>query len=388
MLNLPIYLDHAATTPLHEAALAEMLPYFSREFANPAAIYTAGAECREAVERAREVIADQIGARPEEVYFTGGGTEADNWALKGLATKPRERRHILVSSIEHSAVLEPARALIEQGFDVELLPVDSQGTVDPNEVDSRIQPNTLLVSVMHANNEVGTLQPVAEIGRICREKDVVFHSDAVQGFCKAPLNVNELNVDLMSISGHKIYGPKGVGALYVRRGVRLGAFMEGGEQERGKRGGTLNVPGIVGFAKAAEVASADQFEESERQSRLRNRLIDSVQSSIPNARLNGHREARLTNNAHFCFEGVEGEPLLLALDMAGVYASAGSACHAGSTEPSHVLMAMGLSVETARGALRLTIGRSTTEEAVDYTVERLCEIVHNLRKLSSSATFA
>lgn len=387
MLSLPIYLDHAATTPLLDAAHVEMQPYFSTAYANPSALYSAGAEARQAVELARETIADLIRARPEEIYFTSGGTEADNWAFKGLASKSQQRRHILVSSIEHSAVLEPAQALTELGFDVELIPVDGNGLVDPSEVNSRIKPNTLLVSVMHANNEVGTLQQIAEIGKICREKDVIFHSDGVQGFCKAPLNVRELNVDMLTVSGHKIYGPKGVGALYVRRGVRIGPFMEGGEQENGKRAGTLNVPAIVGFGKAAEVGVADLTGESRRLAGLRDRLIDGVLGSVPRVRLNGHRTARLSNNAHFCFEGVEGEPLLLALDMAGVYASAGSACHAGSTEPSHVLLAMGLSMETAQGALRLTLGRSSSAEAVDYTVERLCEIVHNLRKLSTSAVF-
>jgi cysteine desulfurase len=288
----------------------------------------------------------------------------------------------LTTPIEHRAILEPAETLAANGLDVEYLPVDGEGKVDPADVAERIRSDTLLVSVMYANNEVGTIEPIAEIGKVCREKEVIFHSDAVQGFGKTPLNVRELNVDLMSLSAHKMYGPKGVGALFVRRGTRISPYMEGGEQENGRRAGTLNVPAIVGFGAAVRKAEEVREQESARLTRLRDRLIDGVLETVPGARLNGARRDRLSNNAHFCFDGVEGEPLLLSLDMAGVYASAGSACTAGSTEPSHVLMAMGIPVETARGALRLSLGRSTTEEAVDYVSERLCEIVHNLRSLA------
>ena len=394
-LEFPIYLDHAATTPVAPEALEAMLPYFSQAFANPASIYGPGAEARAAVDSARETIADAIGARPEEVYFTSGGTEANNWALKGVVKESRNRNaHVLTTQIEHSSVLEPAESLRSQSCEVEFMPVDSEGVLDPDEVRRRIQPHTALVSLMVANNEVGSIQPIAEIGAICKEKGVPFHSDAVQAFGKIPLNVRELNLDLMSLSAHKLYGPKGIGALYVRRGTRISTFMEGGEQEKGRRAGTLNVPGIVGFGAACRIADVSPRiggrgdEETGRITELRDRLIDGIISTVPGANLSGPRPTgptsptRLPNNAHFCFEGVEGESLLLALDMAGICASAGSACSAGSTEPSHVLLSMGCSVERARGALRLTLGRSTTEEAVDYTVERLAAVVAELRSLS------
>ncbi len=381
-MNFPIYLDHAATTPVSPEVLAEMLPYFSNAFANPSAIYGPGAEARAAVDAARETIADLIAARPEEVFFTSGGTESNNWALRGRA-RASGAGHILTTPIEHRAVLEPCETLAESGFEVEYIPVDGQGRVDPADVRAMLRQDTALVSVMLANNEVGTIQPIAEIGAICRENGVPLHTDAVQCAGKLPVNVRELNVDLLSLSAHKFYGPKGVGALYVRRGIRIASFMEGGEQERGRRAGTLNVPGIVGMAAALRLAEEAQPAESARLSTLRDDLISRIEP-IPGARLCGARNDRLPNNVHFCFDGVEGESLLLSLDMAGICASAGSACSAGSTEPSHVLLAMGLPVETARGALRLTLGATTDEETVQYVAEELHKTVQELRSLSSS----
>lgn len=386
-MELPIYMDHAATTPVAPEVLAEMMPYFGEIFANPATLYAAGAEAREAVEMARETIADAIHARPEEVYFTSGGTEADNWAIKGMAWAAADsRRHLLTTPIEHHAVLDSCLALRRFGCEVEFVPVDSEGRVDPADVARRLRQETFLVSVMHANNEVGTLQPIAEIGAVCRERGVPFHTDAVQTLGKLPIDVQRLNVDLLTLSAHKIYGPKGIGALYVRRGVRILPYQDGGEQERRRRAGTLNVPGIVGFGSAVRHALAIQEAENRRLAELRDRLIEAIAAQVPDAQLSGPRRERLPNNVHFCIPGVEGEPLLLGLDMAGIYASAGAACSAGSTDPSHVLLAMGRPVELARGALRLTLGRSTTAEAVGYVAERLGEVVRDLRALSGEAS--
>lgn len=383
MLELPVYLDYAATTPTDPAVLQEMIPYFIERFGNPATIYAAGALAREAVDAARETIAAAVNADPEEIYFTSGGTESNNWAIKGMAqAAPDGKRHLLTTPIEHHSVLDPAQTLQRMGFDLELIPVDSCGFVEPESVRSRIRSDTFLVSVMHANNEVGTVEPVAEIGAVCQEMGVTFHVDAVQTFGKLPIDVRRMGIDLLTLSGHKLYGPKGIGALYIRRGQKIAAFFEGGEQERGKRAGTLNVAGIVGFSVATRLALSQREAESCRLVSLRDRLIESVLTRIPDVRLNGPTGNRLPNNVHFCFPGVEGESLLLSLDMAGVYASAGSACTTGSVQPSHVLLAMGIPVETARGALRLTLGRSTTVEAIDYTADRLCEIVHELRSLS------
>jgi cysteine desulfurase len=383
-MELPVYLDHAATTPVAPEVLAEMLPYFGQTYGNPATLYAAGAEAREAVDTARETLASEIGASPEEIFFTSGGTEADNWAVKGIA-QVSGKGHMLVSAVEHNAVLDPSVGLRTWGFDVEMLPVNTAGFVEPVEVAARIRENTVSVSVMHANNEVGSIQPVEEIGEICRERGVLFHCDAVQTLGKLPIDVNAMNVSLMSFSAHKLYGPKGIGALYIRRGTRIARFMEGGEQESGRRAGTLNVPAIVGLGSAIRLAAKTRDDENRRLTSLRDRLIDGVLGGVPGVRLSGSRERRLPNNVHLCIEGVEGESLLLALDMAGVQASAGSACTTGSVEPSHVLLAMGIPVETARGALRLTLGRSTTEEAVDYAVERLQSTVSELRSLSGVA---
>jgi cysteine desulfurase len=384
-MELPIYLDHAATTPVAPEVFEAMRPYFSEVYGNPASIYTAGAEARDAVDAARESIAGAIGADPDEVYFTSGGTEADNWAIKGLAAEaPPERRHLLVSAVEHHAVLDTCETLGKDGFDVEVIPVDSRGRVEPAEIRKRIRRETFVVTVMHANNEVGTIQPVDEIGAICREAGVPFHTDAVQTLGKIRIDVNSMGASLLSLSAHKVYGPKGIGALYVRRGTRISSFMEGGEQERGRRAGTLNVPAIVGFHNAAKLALGGRGQECARVARLRDRLIDGIETRIEGAWIMGPKEDRLANNAHFCFDGIEGESLLLALDQAGIYASAGSACTTGSVEPSHVLLAMGVKVERARGALRLTLGRSTTDDVVDYTVEQLSRIVGDLRALAGA----
>lgn len=377
-----IYLDHAATTPLDTSVLAEMQPFFCERFANPSSIYAAASQAREAVEASRQRVADAIGASPEEIYFTSGGTEGDNWAIHGLArSRNRVGRHALVSSVEHRAVMEPCESLSEQGMEVEWLPVDSSGSVDPDCVRRKVRSDTAFVTVMFANNEVGTIQPVKEIGAICGERGVPFHTDAVQALGSIPIDAREVNAAAMTLSAHKIYGPKGTGALYVRRGERVSRFMLGGEQERGARAGTLNVPAIVGFGFAAEKAERIREAESARLSVLRDQLIAGIEDAVEGAHLCGSRVSRLANNAHFCFDGIEGESLLLALDMAGICASAGSACSAGSTEPSHVLRAMGISTELSRGSVRFSLGRSTTCCEVDYAVNAVTCAVEELRNL-------
>jgi cysteine desulfurase len=382
-MKLPIYLDHAATTPIAPAALEAMLPYFSERFGNPASLYSVGMAAREGVDTARETLADALNASPDEIVFTSGGTESDNAAIRGVVEANRARgRHLLTAPTEHHAVLEPLETLAHQGCELELLPVDATGRVDPDEVARRLRPDTVFVSVMHANNEIGTVQPIAEIGALCRARGICFHTDAVQAFGKLPIDVRAMKIDLLSISGHKLYGPKGSGALYIRRGTTLARFQEGGEQEKGRRGGTLNVPGIVGLGKATELAIQEMAAEAERLTALRDRFFAQLEVRIPGVRICGHRTERLPNHVHFCVEGVEGESVLLSLDTAGVCASAGSACTAGSTEPSHVLTAIGVPRNLARGALRLTLGHSTTTEALDYTLEHLTRIVADLRHLT------
>ncbi|HLJ54346.1 MAG TPA: cysteine desulfurase family protein [Chthonomonadaceae bacterium] len=377
-----VYLDHAATTPVSESVLAAMMPYFCDYYGNPSAIHTLGAASRDAVENARESVASALNARPEEIVFTSGGTEADNTAIRGAAFAGAGR-HLLCSAVEHHAVLETMEALATRcGYALDVVPVDRDGLVDPDEVARRIRPDTALVSIMHANNEVGSVQPIGEIGTICRARGVLFHTDAVQTFGKLPIDVRSMGIDLLSVSGHKLYGPKGVGALYVRRGVKLERYQDGGEQERGRRAGTLNVPGIVGLGRAAEDAVAEMPAEAERLRRLRDTLIADVESRIDGARLSGPRACRLPGNAHFCIEGVQGESVLLALDGAGIYASAGSACSAGSVEPSHVLAAMGVARDLARGAIRLTMGRATTEDVVATVVQALSAAVRDIRRLA------
>jgi cysteine desulfurase len=383
-MDLPIYLDHAATTPVRPEVVEAMLPYFTERFGNPSAIHQAGFAAREGVDAARETLADLLNASPDEIVFTSGGTESDNTAIFGVAQANAARgRHLLTTPIEHHAVLEPFETLAHRGWDLELLPVDGCGRVDPEEVGRRLRPDTALVSIMHANNEIGTVQPIAEVGALCRAAGVAFHTDAVQSFGRLPIDVRAMRIDLLSLTAHKFYGPKGVGALYVRRGVPLQRFQEGGEQERGRRAGTLNVPGIVGSAKAAELACSERENEGARQAGLRDRFVARLKSRIPGLHLTGHPTERLPNNVHLCIEGVEGEALLLALDAAGICASAGSACSAGSTDSSHVLRAIGVERSLTRGALRLTMGRSTTGETLDYTAEVLERAVQDLRGLGA-----
>ena len=382
----PIYLDHAATTPVAAEVLSAMLPYFAHYYGNASAIHSLGAASRDAVEEAREAVAGTINALPDEIVFTSGGTESDNAALRGAAeANSGKGRHLLCTAIEHHAVLEPLEALVHrQGYSLDLIPVDWEGRVNPAVVAEMIRPDTVLVSVMHANNEIGTIQPIAEIGAICRDRKIVFHTDAVQTAGKIPIDVRAMLVDILSLSAHKFYGPKGAGALYVRRGVRLDRYQDGGEQERGRRGGTLNVPGIVGLGKAIELTAAEMTEEGVRQNVLREQLISGILSQIDGIRVTGGREHRLPSNVHVCVEGVQGEAVLLALDSAGICASAGSACTAGSADPSHVLKALGIDRDLARGALRLTLGKSTCAAAVKFTIETLAKTIKNLRRLATS----
>ena len=377
------YLDHAATTPTHPEVVQAMLPYFADSFGNPSSIYSYGQEARGAVEEARVRVAELIGAQSEEIVFTSGGTEADNLALKGVAYAHEHRgNHVITTSIEHHAVLEAARFLERRGFVVTYLPVDQYGLVDPQDVRKAITAKTILISVIHASNEVGTIEPVAEIGSIAREAGISFHSDAVQTAGHIPVNVDELNVDLLSMSAHKLYGPKGVGALYVRKGTRLVPIIQGGEQEKGRRAGTENSPGIVGLGKAAEIARGELATEAERLRRLRDRLIAGLLDTMDNVTLNGHPTGRLPNNVSVSIGFVEGEAVLLNLDLEGICASTGSACSSSSSEPSHVLSALGCPPEQARGSLRFSLGRGNGEEDVDRVLKVLPPIVARLRAMS------
>ncbi|HLI71888.1 MAG TPA: cysteine desulfurase NifS [Ktedonobacteraceae bacterium] len=374
-----IYLDHAATTPLDRRVLDAMIPYFTTEYGNASSIYTLGRHAMQAIDGAREQVAEILNCRPTEIIFTGGGSESDNLALKGLAFVAQKKgNHIITTSIEHHAVLHTCHYLERFGFKTTYLPVDHFGRVDPDEVARAISDETILVSVMYANNEVGTIEPIAEIGRVCRARKVPFHVDAVQAGGSLPLDVAALNVDLLSLSAHKFYGPKGVGMLYARQGVRLLPQLQGGSQERGKRAGTENVAGIVGAATALRLAYEDLPETQPRIRALRDRLISGV-LSIPGSQLTGHPTERLPNSASFLFEGIEGESILLNLDLLGIAASAGSACTSGSAEPSHVLLALGFSTEQARGSLRLTPGKATTEQDVETFLAALPGIVEKLR---------
>lgn len=377
-----IYLDYAATTPTDPRVLEAMRPYFTEIFGNPSSVHVFGQEARAAVDQARRTIAGALGCQPQEVVFTSGATEADNWAVVGVALAHEERgRHLVVSSVEHRAVLEPARWLAQRGWEVTFLPVDRYGRVDPEDVRRALRPDTVLVSVMHANNEVGTLQPVAEVARVARERGALVHTDATQTLGALPVRVEELGVDLLSASAHKRYGPKGVGLLYVRQGTRIVPWLRGGSHERGRRAGTENVPAIVGFARAVELALAEREAEQVRLAALRDRLVAGL-LEVEGTVLTGHPTERLANNAHLCFSGVDSESLLLALDLRGLAASSGSACTAGSLEPSHVLQAMGIPQELAAGALRLTVGRWTTEVEVDTAVAWIREAVEELRRAS------
>jgi cysteine desulfurase len=378
-----IYLDYAATTPTHPEVVTAMLPYLNDAFGNPSSIHSFGQEAKGAIEEARETIAALIGAKTDEIVFTSGGTEADNFAIKGVAYANEHRgNHIITSSIEHHAVIEPLKFLERRGFEIAHLPVDKYGMVDPQDVRKAVNEKTILISVMHANNEIGTIEPIAEIGTIAKERGVYFHTDAVQTVGHIPVDVNELGVDLLAISAHKLYGPKGVGALYIRKGTKIAAFMHGGEQERRRRASTENVPGIVGFGKAVEVAQNEMGAEAERLTLLRDELIEALLERIDRVQLNGHPSKRLPNNVNVSVQFVEGESMLLNLDMEGIAASTGSACSSSSLEPSHVLLALGLSHEQAHGSLRFTLGRETTEEGIERVLEVLPPIVAKLRSMS------
>ena len=383
MSTRTIYLDHAATTPVKKEVLEAMLPWFTENYGNPSTVYSAGRTSKKAIEEARETVARIIGAEPREIFFTGSGTEADNWAIKGAAyANMKKGKHIITTSIEHHAVLHTCQYLESEGFEVTYLPVDEYGLVTPEQVEAAIRPDTILISIMFANNEIGTIQPIAEIGKIARAKGICFHTDAVQAMGNIRINVSDLNVDMLSMSAHKFYGPKGVGALYIRKGVKLTSFMHGGAQERGRRASTENVPGIVGLAKALELADKNMDEYNRKLIALRDRTIEEIEKKIPFARLNGHREKRLPGNVNFSFEFIEGESLLLMLDLKGIAASSGSACTSGSLDPSHVLLAIGLPHEKAHGSLRLTFGEENTDEDVDYLMEVLPGIVQRLREMS------
>jgi len=378
-----IYLDYAATTPVHPEVVKAMLPYFTEGFGNPSAIHACGQEAKGAIEESRDKIARLIGAQNEEIVFTSGGTEADNFALKGVAyANESQGNHIITTPIEHHAVLEVGHFLEKRGFQITCLPVDEYGLVDPDDVRRALTSKTILVSVMHANNEVGTIEPVAEIGKITREAGVYFHTDAVQTAGHLPLNVDELGVDLLSMSAHKLYGPKGIGALYIRKGTKLVSFMHGGGQERKRRASTENVPGIVGFGRAAEIALREMGEETERLTFLRDKLISGLLERIDHTSLNGHPSQRLPNNVNISISFVEGESMCLRLDLEGICASTGSACSTGSLEPSHVLLALGLPHEQAHGSLRFSLGKWTAEEEIDRVLDILPRIVAKLREMS------
>ena len=377
-----IYLDYAATAPVLPEVLDAMMPFFISRYGNPSGIHGTGRDAHKAVEEARRRTAAVLGAESREICFTSGGSESDNLAIQGTAFALREKgNHLITSRIEHHAVLNTCRWLEKQGFRVTYLPVDADGTVSPDAVRDAITPETVLVSIMTANNEIGTVEPVGEIGRICREKGVLFHTDAVQAAGMLPLRADEMNADLISLSAHKFHGPKGTGALYIRKGTRLDALIHGGSQERGLRAGTENVPGIVGLGKAIEIAEAERTANAERIRELRDLLIRRIRGAVPDVKLNGHPERRLPNNCHFSFAGVESEALLLRLDLAGIAASGGSACTSGSMEPSHVLKATGLEEELMKGSIRLTLGRETTAEEIEKTAQVLPEIVKDLRAM-------
>jgi cysteine desulfurase len=383
MSDKHVYLDHSATTYIKPQVFDEMLPYLNTYYGNPSSIYALSHKTEQAIDLAREKVARALGAEKNEIFFTGGGSEADNWALKGVAFANKQRgNHIITTKIEHHAILHACEFLERNGFKVTYLPVDAKGLVDPAAVRQAITDKTLLVSVMFANNEIGTIEPIKAIGQICREKKVLFHTDAVQAVGHVPINVKDMNIDLLTLAAHKFYGPKGVGALYIRRGVKIESLIHGGGQERGKRAGTENIAGIVGLGKALELAVAEMPAENNRLAALRDKLINGL-TSIPHTRLNGPQgNQRMPGNVNVCFRFIEGESLLLLLDSKGISASSGSACTSGSLDPSHVLLAIGLPHEIAHGSLRLTLGSSTTEADIDYVLEVLPGIVQRLRDMS------
>jgi cysteine desulfurase len=382
-MDKAIYLDHASTTPTDPEVVEAMLPWFSEEFGNPSTVYSLGLTAAAAVQEARESIAGTIGAETDEIYFTSGGTESDNWALMGAADALQKKgRHLITSTIEHHAILETMEYLEKRGCEVTRVPVDSGGLVDPEDVRKAIRPDTVLVSIMHGNNEVGTIEPIAEIGKITREAGVLFHSDVVQTAGKMPLDVNELGLDMLSMSAHKFYGPKGVGLMYMRKRTRITPLLHGGAQERSRRAGTLNVPGIVGMAKALELCRDRMAEDAARETELRDRLWAGLSSNIEAIYLNGDMTHRLPNNLNVRLDGIEGESMILMLDMEGICVSSGSACTTGSLEPSHVLLGLGIPQELAHGSLRVTLGRSTTAEHIDHFIDVFPPIVARLRAMS------
>ncbi len=378
-----IYADNAATTKVAPEVVEAMLPYFTENFGNPSSIYAEGREAKKAIERAREQVANAIGADPKEIYFTGSGSEADNWALRSTAKALKSKgNHIITSSVEHHAVLHTCQDLEKQGYEVTYLPVDKYGMVSPEDVKAAIKDTTIMISIMTANNEIGTIMPIAEIGEIAKSAGVVFHTDAVQAVGNVHIDVNEMNIDMLSLTGHKFHGPKGSGALFVRNGVRLISFITGGAQERMRRAGTENVPGIVGLGKAIEMATANIDQKQKKLTALRDAYIKKVLETIPYSHLNGHPTKRLPGNANISFEFIEGEGMLLSLDMKGISASSGSACTSGSLDPSHVLLAIGLKHEEAHGSLRVSFGEDNTPEDVNYIADSLKEIVERLRMMS------
>ena len=378
-----IYVDNAATTKMNAAVAEEMIPFMTEFYGNPSSIYLEGREAKRAVEKSREQVAKAISAEPKEIYFTGSGTEADNWAVRSSASAYSNKgKHIITSSVEHHAVLHTCQDLEKEGYEVTYLPVDEYGRVPVEDLRNSIRPDTILVSIMFANNEIGTIMPVKEIGAVCRENGVLFHTDAVQAIGMCEIDVEELNIDMLSLTAHKFHGPKGAGALYVRQGVKLTPFITGGAQERGKRAATENVPGIVGLGKAIELAAENIPERQKKLSELRDYYIEKVLNKIPYSRLNGHPKDRLPGNANISFQFIEGEGMLLRLDMKGISASSGSACTSGSLDPSHVLLAIGLKHEEAHGSLRVSFDETNTKEQVDYIVDELADIIELLRNMS------
>ncbi len=376
-----IYFDYAASRPVREEALKAMEPFFAKKHGNASSLHSFGQQAKKALEESRATIARQIGAEPDEIYFTSGGTEGNNWALKGLFFANSNKKHIITSQIEHDCILNASGWLESRGASVIYLPVGKDGLVNPDDVRNAIRKDTLVVSIMHANNEIGTVNDIAEIAKVCREKGILFHTDACQSFTKVPIDVKKMGIDMMTINAHKIYGPQGVGAIYIRKGIKIEPLLHGGGHERGMRSTTENIAGVVGFAKAAELGCAEMEKEMERQEKLREYLVKEI-LKIKDSWLNGSREKRLADNANFCFRGVEGESIVLHLDAKGVAASTGSACSSSKLEPSHVLLALGLKPEEAHGSLRLTMGIYTTKADVDYVIKVLPPIIENLRKIS------
>ncbi|MCI8889585.1 MAG: cysteine desulfurase NifS [Hungatella sp.] len=378
-----IYLDNAATTRTRPEVVEAMMPFFTEHYGNPSSVYEFSTPCKKAIAHTREIIAKSLGAKANEIYFTAGGTEADNWAIKATAEAYAEKgKHIITSKIEHHAVLHTCEYLEKRGFEVTYLDVDEYGTIKLDELKKAIRPDTILISIMFANNEIGTVEPVKEIGRIAKEHGILFHTDAVQAYGHLPINVDEYGIDMLSSSSHKLNGPKGIGFLYIRTGLKTRSFVHGGAQERKRRGGTENVPGIAGYGKAVEIAMATMEERTKKETELRDYLIEQVIAQVPYTRLNGHRTSRLSNNANFAFQFIEGESLLIMLDSSGICGSSGSACTSGSLDPSHVLLAIGLPHEIAHGSLRLTLNEENTKEEMDFVVEQIKEIVAKLRSMS------